>query len=800
MRTSVLTLAVLAGLGVLAGCTGSADTTARSGEVSVPARQQAAKTSTPTKGMSTVASASLSDHVFAAVDDTMQPVQRGASTLQPLRISEANAIAAIADGEMTMPTPSGVPVRLKYERHVEHEDGNWTWVGSVDGQPGAKAVLTFGPKAVFGSIRPAGSAAFNVTTMGGRAYMVNNDRSKLVDAPIDGDDVASLDTAPVAAAVDQAMKRKAASGSVSLRTSSAQAATATSTVDIVLGYTDGLVTFLGGESQALTRLQHLVDLTNQAYVDSRVDGSVRLVRAVRVAYSDTTTNEQALFALTGVSCTTVNPGQVRLPSRGVNCLAATRPAALEPLFAARDQTGADLVSLVRPFQNPEQGSCGVGWIPGGGQTVLDGNDAQWGFSVVSDSNGIADNAVVCREETLAHELGHNMGLQHDAATAAGSDDTNTDGNVLDPEEYGAFPYAFGYNSVAGNFYTIMANRSGDQDGFLVFANPSITTCNGMACGNSVNADNARALNQTMSIVANFRVARAPMGGNWVRGDFNGDKKSDIIWRNNVSGTNTIWLTANVSTRLTMASMFDMAWDIQGVGDFDGDGKSDVLWRNTITGSNTIWRSGNSSTRIAVSGLAAGWQVVGVADFNGDKKADILWRNSIDGRNAIWRSGSATTQTYVSAVTDQNFQVAGVGDFNGDGKADILWRNFAGGTSVIWRSGSSLTTQAVTFRTPEWIVAAVADFTGDRKADILWRNSANGSNVIWRGADSAQVQGVTGVAAVWFVAGTGDFNADNKQDIIWRNATSGTNVIWLSANAATQQKVSYIAPGQWTIGG
>jgi hypothetical protein len=63
----------------------------------------------------------------------------------------------------------------------------------------------------------------------------------------------------------------------------------------------------------------------------------------------------------------------------------------------------------------------------------------------------------------------------------------------------------------------------------------------------------------------------------------------------------------------------------GVGDFDGDGRSDLFWRNDSTGANTIWRSGNNATQTAVAGVAnQAWQVVGIGDFDGDGRADLVW--------------------------------------------------------------------------------------------------------------------------------------------------------------------------------
>jgi plastocyanin len=71
-------------------------------------------------------------------------------------------------------------------------------------------------------------------------------------------------------------------------------------------------------------------------------------------------------------------------------------------------------------------------------------------------------------------------------------------------------------------------------------------------------------------------------------------------------------------------------------DFNGDGRSDILWRNSSTGANAIWRSASSAAPQAVSAVPVVWRALGLADYNGDGRSDILWRNSSSGVNVIWR--------------------------------------------------------------------------------------------------------------------------------------------------------------------
>jgi FG-GAP-like repeat/FG-GAP repeat len=94
------------------------------------------------------------------------------------------------------------------------------------------------------------------------------------------------------------------------------------------------------------------------------------------------------------------------------------------------------------------------------------------------------------------------------------------------------------------------------------------------------------LNQATSFVAN-------VAGNWSiagTGDFNGDGKGDILWHDS-SGNVAIW-EMNGTTILNQATSFVANvpggnWSIVGTGDFNGDGKSDILWRDT-SGNVAIW--------------------------------------------------------------------------------------------------------------------------------------------------------------------------------------------------------------------
>jgi len=148
--------------------------------------------------------------------------------------------------------------------------------------------------------------------------------------------------------------------------------------------------------------------------------------------------------------------------------------------------------------------------------------------------------------------------------------------------------------------------------------------------------------------------------------------------------------AILGTEGYLRTVSDTTWGIAGVGEFDGDGKADVLWRNSATGENYLYPMDGTAIKATEGYLRTvadqDWQVAGVGDFNGDSKSDVLWRNSTTGENYLYPMDGKTilgTEGYVRTVADLSWQVQGAGDYDGDGKADVLWRHAISGENYLY---------------------------------------------------------------------------------------------------------------------
>jgi hypothetical protein len=291
------------------------------------------------------------------------------------------------------------------------------------------------------------------------------------------------------------------------------------------------------------------------------------------------------------------------------------------------------------------------------------------------------------------------------------------------------------------------------------------------------------------------------------GDFNGNCKSDILWRNSSTEEALIWLM-NGTTLSSSGSPGSpaSAWSIQGAGDFNGDGKADILWRNSTTGEVLIWLM--NGTTISSSGSpgspSSAWSIQGIGDFNGDGKADILWRNSTTGEVLIWlMNGTTIASSGSPGGPSSAWSIQGVGDFNGDGKADILWRNSTTGEVLVWLMNGTTIASSGSPGGPSsaWSIQGVGDFNGDGKSDILWRNSSTGEALIWlmNGTTLSGSGSPGSPASAWSIQGVGDFNGDGKADILWRNSSTEEVLIWLMSGTTISSSGSPGSPASsWQI--
>ena len=147
------------------------------------------------------------------------------------------------------------------------------------------------------------------------------------------------------------------------------------------------------------------------------------------------------------------------------------------------------------------------------------------------------------------------------------------------------------------------------------------------------------------------------------GDPNGDGNPDLYWRDNSSGNNGIWYLnedRTVNAKLAITGQDNPAWQLVAVDDMNNDDTPDMIWRNDQTGSNGVWLMGGQrgqevSEIVSLDDeLNPNWTIRGTGDFNGDGNADLIWRNVANGNNGVWLyDGDLGRRAVVSFETQDN---------------------------------------------------------------------------------------------------------------------------------------------------
>ena len=379
---------------------------------------------------------------------TVRPGRHGVSALEFDLDGDAMRLG-LAEFQLRLPGEDSAPVRLQRKDFQSRDDDGGFWRGTVGLRDDSEVMLTLHEGFVAGTIR-IGTDLYEVRPTANGHLVEKIDPASYPACA--GSPEPEKENVDAAAAADQ--------GSFAVRGDSFAAGAAggasvnaagTYTIDVLTVYTPEARAAAGGPGQMAAIIQAAVDAANQAFANSGVNAAYRLVRTAEAAHSDT--------------------GNINTDLSWLSSDAATA--------TLRNEAGADLVSLV--VENGG-GFCGVGYVmrsPGPGF-------ASAGFQVTARNCAVGNLS-------FAHEHGHNLGLEHDAANGPAA-------------TAASYPWSFGH-LVNGVFRTVMSYASACPNGctrVAYFSNPDVSYL-GYPTGVANVSDNARSANATVSIVSAFRL-------------------------------------------------------------------------------------------------------------------------------------------------------------------------------------------------------------------------------------------------------------------------------------------------------
>lgn len=221
--------------------------------------------------------------------------------------------------------------------------------------------------------------------------------------------------------------------------------------DVLILYTKGFAEAYPGD-ELYAQISYLAGVANTCYGNSAVNLNARVVGLQEVDYTDDGKLADALNDLTfGKSIFSDIP-------------------------ALRNQSGADLVTLLRVFNNTND-VCGLAWQ----MASLSSSFERYAYSVVQVGRiSFGGGFKFCTDQTLAHEMGHNMGCAHE--DGSGAVFNHSKGHVFSP------------------YMSVMAISGGTR--ISHFSNPDVSYL-GLVTGTN-GADNARSITKVKLTVSRFR--------------------------------------------------------------------------------------------------------------------------------------------------------------------------------------------------------------------------------------------------------------------------------------------------------
>jgi hypothetical protein len=511
-----------------------------------------------------------------------------------------DSIVPTVPDEITITLPGKADLLVNRRNHEQRGPRNMVWRGGLQSDTKSYVTLTFHEGLLYGHVQ-SGSDTFVIRPgRNGRTIVERIDSDSF--APEWGHDRATHGhemVPPVSGAVGT-------QGATTTGTSPTTAA-AGATVDITLMsvYTPQARAAAGGTTQIQAQIQAAVDQANSTFINSQMIARYVLAHTEEVTYNDTGVIDSDLKWVT----------------------------ANATVASLRNTYAADMVSLIVENGGPY---CGIGWVqrnPGAGF-------ANYAFQVTA--RGCLTNS------TLAHEHGHNLGMEHDLANSG----TTPSG--------ASYPWSFGH-FVNGMFRTIMSYAGACTitcPRVLYFSNPDVLY-NGTPTGVLDQRDNAHTGDLTAPIVANFRAGGAPPVTNGPP-VFTTDPISKPNATQGVAYSGSIAGNASDPNGdpLSFAKTAGPAWlTVAANGSLSGTPGSTNLGTNTFTVSVADGKGGSDSATLQITVVApavvpapaAPSNLIGTSTVS--RRIDLTWTDNSTNETGfkIERSTNGSSFTQIATV-------------------------------------------------------------------------------------------------------------------------------------------------------